>query len=154
MATITAWRITKARYASAAFSGEGAKREGGRWNSVGVPVVYMAQSRSLAVLEVLVHLDEDEMLKYYRLISAAFDRRLVKEIVASELPGNWKKNPPPPSTMRIGDKWIASGDSVVLRVPSAIVPHESIFLLNAQHPDFHKVELGRPEPFHFDRRLR
>src|SRR5947208_111572 len=106
MSKITAWRIVKARYASTAFSGEGAKGEGGRWNSVGVSVVYLAESRALALLEVLVHLDDDDFLKHYRLISASFDQKLVKELDPTALPGNWKQDAPARSTMLLGDRWI------------------------------------------------
>jgi len=154
MSSIIAWRIVKASYTSTAFSGEGAKREGGRWNSVGIPVVYLGESRALAVLEVLVHVEADDLLKHYRLISATFDRKFVKDLTLTELPENWKKDPPPRSTMRLGDSWIASGESAVLRVPSTIVPAESNFLLNPGHPDFENVKLGMPQSFRFDRRLR
>jgi len=154
MSEITAWRVVKARHASTAFSGEGAKREGGRWNSPGVPVVYLAESRALAVLEVLVHLNANEFLKHYRVISATFSDTLVSEIPAIELPDNWKREPPPLSTMRLGDRWFASGKSAVLRVPSTIVPAESNFLLNPGHPDYVKIKLGIPEPFRIDRRLK
>ena len=54
---IRAWRIVKTRYSADAFSGEGARLYGGRWNSPGVAMVYTAGSKSLATLEVLVHLD-------------------------------------------------------------------------------------------------
>ena len=154
MADITAWRVVKAKYASTAFTGEGAKREGGRWNSVGVPVVYLAESRALAILEVLVHLRRDDFLKYYRLIAVTFHSGLVQELAPAELSANWRQDPPPGSTMRVGDRWIASGKSAALRVPSTIVPAENNFLLNPVHPDFAKVKFGIPEPFRFDRRLK
>jgi RES domain-containing protein len=154
MSEITAWRVVKARFASTAFSGDGAKREGGRWNSPGVPVVYLAESRALAVLEVLVHLNANEFLKHYRVISATFWEAFVTEIPSAELPDNWKHEPPPRSTVRLGDRWIASGKSAVLRVPSTIVPAESNFLLNPKHPDFVKIKLGIPEPIRIDPRLK
>jgi len=154
MATITAWRIVKARYASAAFTGEGAKRDGGRWNSVGVAVVYLAESRALAIVENLVHLDADELIGHYRLLPATFDSGLVKELSTSELPMDWRRNPAPPSTSRLGDQWVRTGESAVLRVPSVIVPSESNFVLNPNHPQFHTIKLGPPEKFRFDRRLK
>jgi RES domain-containing protein len=153
MSSITAWRIVKATYASTAFSGEGAKRDGGRWNSVGIPIVYLAESRALAVLEVLVHLEADDLLKHYRLISLSMDAKFVKALAPTDLPENWKQDPPARSTIRLGDRWFASGESAVLRVPSAIVPAESNLLLNPAHPDFEKMKLGIPQLFRFDRRL-
>jgi len=154
MSDITAWRIVRERHAATAFSGEGAKREGGRWNSEGTPVVYVAESRSLAALEMLVNLEDDELLRHYRLVPATFSRMFVKELSAAELPASWKRSPPPLSTQSIGDKRIASAESVVLRLPSAVMPAESNFLLNPAHRDFRKVELGLPQPFRFDRRLK
>jgi RES domain-containing protein len=154
MTSITAWRIVKSKHTSTAFSGEGARREGGRWNSVGIPVVYLAESVSLAVLEMLVHLEGDELLKHYRVIPASFPRSLVKELDPKELSANWKKNPAPISTQRLGDQWIASRASVVLKVPSIIVARESNYLLNPHHPQFKRVHIGRPESFRFDQRLK
>ena len=63
--TFSAWRITKEVHAKSVFSGEGARLNGGRWNSRGTPLVYTAQSQSLAVLEMLVHLDSPELLKHF-----------------------------------------------------------------------------------------
>ncbi len=154
MSSITAWRIAKLKFLSSAFTGEGSKRYGGRWNSVGTPVVYLAESRSLAVLELLVHVDPGELLHHYRLIPVTFERKLMKEISVANLPADWRRNRPGSSTRSVGDGWIASGESVVLRVPSGIVPEESNFLLNPRHADFYKVDLGAPQPFRFDRRLK
>ncbi len=70
---LSAWRITKATHAPDAFSGEGAWHFGGRWNSPGTRVVYTAEHASLAVLEVLVHLESSLTLPKYSLIQAEFD---------------------------------------------------------------------------------
>jgi RES domain-containing protein len=150
---ITAWRIVSARHAATAFSGEGAMHASGRWHSRGTPLVYAAESKALAILEMMAHLEGYELLKHYRLISATFDESLVNVLQLGDLPSNWQKRPPPGSTKQIGDLWIASGKSVALRVPSVIVVGESNLLLNPNHPDFRKVRIGVPEPFRFDRRL-
>ena len=71
--TLSAWRITKQKHAKSAFSGEGARIYGGRWNSPGTPIIYTAQSQALAVLEVLVHLDSPELLKRYSLFEVEMD---------------------------------------------------------------------------------
>ena len=151
---VTAWRIVKARFAAAAFDGEGARRFGGRWNSKGVPVVYTAGSRALAVLEMLVHLEDSDLLKHYRLIPVTFRDALVKVLDPRVLPSTWKRRPTPASVRAIGDAWIAAGESAVLRVPSVVVPRENNYLLNPRHADFTKLVIDRPEPFRFDRRLR
>ena len=57
------------------------------------------------------------------------------------------------ATMRIGDQWVREARSVVLAVPSAIVPAERNFLLNPAHPDFRKVRQHKPVEFAFDARL-
>ena len=151
---ITAWRIVRARYAAAAFTGEGSRRASGRWNHRGTAMVYTAESRSLAVLEMLVHLDEDEFLKRYRLIPVTFQQSLVREMPVKDLPTNWNRYPAPDSTKEIGDAWVSLMESAVLKAPSVIVSGENNYLLNPQHADFHKIQIGTPQPFRFDRRLR
>jgi len=151
---ITAWRIVRANHAATAFTGEGAMRASGRWHSRGTPLVYAAESRALAFLEIMAHLEADELLKHYRLISATFDESLLTGLEPSDLPANWKQRPAPRTTKEIGDLWITSNDSVVLKVPSVIVAGESNFLINPNHADFAKVSIGAPELFRFDRRLR
>jgi len=151
---VKAWRITQQKHARTAFRGEGARLYGGRWNSPGVPIVYVAQSRSLAMLEVLVHLDTPALLRKYVFLEATFDASLVTDVERSSLPKNWRSDPVPPSVQAVGDRWAASGASAVLRVPSALVPDESNFLLNPRHADFGKIEVSRPRPFRFDARLK
>jgi RES domain-containing protein len=151
---ITAWRIVKTNLAATAFSGEGSMRASGRWHSRGTSVVYAAESRALAVLELMVHLEADELLKHYRLISAIFDESVLKVLQRPDLPPDWKKRRAPMTTKQIGDLWVAANDSVVLKVPSVIIEGESNYLLNPSHPDFRKVLIGEPQPFRFDPRLK
>jgi RES domain-containing protein len=148
-----AWRITKQRHARTPFSGEGARLYGGRWNSPGVPVVYVAESQSLAVLEVLVHLDAPALLEKYVFLEVDFDASLVIDLDRSSLSKNWQSDPVPEAIQAIGDWWVLSGDSAVLRVPSVLVPGESNFLLNPRHPDFGKIGISRSHAFRFDPRL-
>jgi RES domain-containing protein len=149
----TAWRITHRRHAKTAFDGEGARVFGGRWNSAGTSMVYTAESQALAVLEMLVHLDSPEPLKGYVLIEVTFDASLVKELTKSQLPRNWKTDPVPRQTQAVGDAWIKSGDSVVLAVPSVLVPGEKNYLLNPRHADFKKLKVGKPQAYTVDVRL-
>jgi RES domain-containing protein len=149
----TAWRIVKRKFRRAAFTGEGARRYGGRWNSKGVAVVYVAQSQSLAGLEMLAHLDSADLLRYYVAIPVSFDSRLVTEVGVSSLPKNWKNYPAPRSLRAIGDAWVSSGKSAVLRVPSVLVPSESNFLVNPRHSEYENLVIGEPLRFSFDPRL-
>lgn len=151
--SVAAWRIVKRKLAREAFSGEGARLYGGRWNSPGVSVVYTAQSQSLAALELLVHLENADLLHEYVVIEARFDGSLITRVAKKDLPKDWRANPPPAAARAIGDTWIAEEPSAVLELPSAIIPAESVFLLNSQHPDFPKIEIGEPRRFEFDLRL-
>jgi len=151
--TVTAWRITKRKHARHAFSGEGAREFGGRWNNPGTAVVYTAQSQSLATLEMLVHLDSADLLEKYVLLAADFDQSLVKVVDASNLPRNWRADPPPAQVRSIGDEWVLGGSSAVLQVPSVLVSGENNFLLNPGHQDFARIRFGKPLAFRFDARL-
>lgn len=147
---LQAWRIVKAKHAASAFSGEGARLYGGRWNSAGVSLVYTSGSKALAALESLVHLNPPVLFSYV-IISVGFDAALVEKV--STLPPGWNDMPAPPSTRVLGDLWAAQRRSAVLEVPSVIIPGESNFLLNPAHPDFAAISFGVAEPFAFDPRL-
>ncbi len=148
-----AFRIVKAKRAGDAFSGEGARRLGGRWSSHGNRVVYTAGSASLATLEVLVHLDHAALILSYVLFEAVFDEELVTELEVDSLPPTWRDYPAPPELQQIGDDWIAGGSSAVLRVPSVVIPIERCYVLNPAHPGFSAIQRSGPVPFEFDKRL-
>jgi len=150
---ITAWRIFKRKHQASAFSGEGARRSGGRWNSKGVAVLYASESPALAALEMLVQLQAHEILQAYLLASISFDEGLVEEVPRRQLPRPWRRDPAPPALQAIGDRWIAAASSAVLRVPSAIIDGEWNYLLNPEHRDFAQCIRGKATPFRFDRRL-
>ncbi len=150
----TSWRIVKAAYAATAMDGEGARVNGGRWNSPGTALVYTAESRALAALELLAHLQSSEILQSYVTIPVTFDAALIRSDDRARLPAGWSASPPPAALKRIGDLWAAEKRSAVLQVPSAIVPDEHNFLLDPAHPDFASVEVGEASAFRFDRRLR
>ena len=150
---VTAWRIVKSRYGSTAFDGEGARANGGRWNSAGVRVAYGSGSVALATLEVLIGLQRTGVLASYVLTSAQFDEESVEVIAAESLPDHWRRYPAPPETQTIGDRWVIEQRSLALQVPSAIIPTESNYLLNPAHPDFASVAISAPVAFAFDERL-
>jgi RES domain-containing protein len=148
---LRAWRIVKERHAATAFDGEGARLHGGRWNSVGVRVVYASGSKSLAALESLVHLPRPVTARYV-VIPVDIDEGLVEVFPAGRLPAGWTAEPPSPVSQRIGDVWVRAGRSAVLALPS-VLTRETNYLLNPAHPDFGKLHPGKPEPFSFDPRL-
>ena len=139
-------RLAKA--AHIALDGEGARLYGGRWNTPGRPMVYTAASPSLAVLEILVHLDlPPELLPTdYRLltIEVSDDIRLERLEVT------------PPETeacVRIGDDFLQRTEGLGLSVPSVVVPQERNLLINPSHPAAPQIRVLRAEPFAFDPRL-
>jgi len=151
----TAWRIVKAKLTEQAFDGEGARLYGGRWNSPGISVVYTSESIALAVLEILVHLADQETLQSYRLGSAEFDDSLLETLDPTRLPKSWRNSPAAAGLQQIGNDWIAGGSAAILQVPSVITgERESNYLLNPWHPEFAAIELQQPEPFWLDPRLR
>jgi RES domain-containing protein len=147
---LQAWRIVKAKHATTAFSGEGAAKVGGRWNSGGVSVVYASSTLSLAALESLVHLNPPVLFKYVA-FPIEFDEALVT--APGKLPKDWSIEPPGPASKSVGDAWVRAGKSAVLAVPTVIIPAETNYLLNPGHPDFQKIIVGKALPFAFDPRL-
>ena len=77
----------------------------------------------------------------------------VTRLGAAGLPADWRAEPVPESTQKIGDAWVAAGRTAILAVPSALYPEETNFVLNPVHPDFRKIEISEGEPFVFDPRM-
>ncbi len=152
---IRVWRLVKPRFAATAFDGEGARRQAGRWNSEGTPIVYTASTVSLAALELLVHADVEDMPAAYVAIAVDIPHSVrIESIEISTLPRHWRVSAPyPRQCQALGDGWFASGRTAVLAVPSVVVPMERNYLLNPAHPDFPKLMIGRPDKFRFDNRL-
>lgn len=135
------WRLCRRPFAD--LSGEGARRFGGRWNSPGRPVVYLAEHPALAVLEVRVHLDLP-----LDLLPADF------ALMRVQVPDGPTADPATrDETAARGDAWLTQASSAVLRVPSVLVPQAWNILLNPRHPDAAVAETQAIESFHFDPRL-
>ncbi len=144
----------KARHANAAFSGEGARLYGGRWTGRGRRAVYTSSTIALATLELLVHLGSVQPLAAYRLFRVTIPDGLIRPLPSGALPSDWRAYPAPAALQALGDRWLASGETAVLEVPSAIVEREVNYLLNPEHPDFGKILLGEAQPYAWDPRLR
>lgn len=149
----TAWRLVKTRHRLTAFTGDGARLFGGRWNHVGTPLVYTAGSLSLAALEILVNLDPSERMACFTAIPVTFNASLVTTLASETLPKNWRAMPAEDGTQALGTAWVAAGSSLVLEVPSAVIPEEPNYLINPAHPDFHRLAFGPTRPFLLDPRL-
>jgi RES domain-containing protein len=136
--------------------GEGARLNGGRWNSEGIPVVYASASLSLAVLEYLVHVEPALVPGDLVAMEVALpdDPALGAVAEASRFPpGDWRTYPAPGWQAELGDMWVADGTFLWLAVPSAIVPEEHNVLLNPRHPGMADVRVIGTRPFRFDPRL-
>lgn len=149
---LTTWRIVTQRWAQTAFDGEGARLYGGRWNSPGRALVYLADSRALAALESLVHHPGIPDLGYMR-FPVRFKSSLVEGISTTGLDACIQSPVIAPETQTVGDNWIERGRKPVLKVPSAIIPEEFNYLLNPAHPKFDQIEIGPAEHFAFDPRV-
>ncbi len=147
-----AFRLCRASFP--AYDGEGARRVGGRWNSKGTRVLYMSENRSLAVLEILVHLAASLPDRYVLGAAEIPDKVAVEIVDDARLPADWSTLDPREQelTKRIGDQWVAEQRSAVLSVPSVILGERN-YVLNPAHPDFGQIAFAEPVPFQFDRRL-
>ena len=130
------YRLVHHRWAAQAFEGEGARLYGGRWNSKGQPCVYTAGSEALAILEILVHLNNRVALKQYRLFRLSIPDEALLTLSPKHLPVSWQQQPATAETASIGDNWLQQQASLALAVPSVLAPREHNVLLNPEHPTF------------------
>ena len=149
----SAWRIVRASRAQTAFTGEGARRSGGRWNSPGVHVVYVSEHQSTAALEVFTNRMPFILEEKYKAFHLEWPDHLTERFPMEKLPANWRVFPAPSETKEIGDRWVQERRSAVLALPSAISPADTNFLLNPEHRDFKRIRIASPINFDFDPRL-
>ena len=124
------WRISN--YAD--LKGIGGLRGPGRWHNKGIPVVYLAESPALAMLEVLVHfeMDTSEVPDSYQLLEIEIDDdNGVSQLAVEHMPSDWRERVD--YTRSVGDEWLGGLDGVLLRVPSVITPHSWNYLFNPRH---------------------
>jgi RES domain-containing protein len=150
-----AFRLVKARHAATALDGEGARMAGGRWNAPGIPMAYCASTLSLAVLELLVHVDVEDLPEDLEAIQVEIPEDLPRHRVrVEELPEGWRGDPGRAALQALGSAWARAGSGCILEVPSAVVPSELNVLLNPGHPASHRIRIAGREPFSLDPRLR
>lgn len=151
------FRIEREKYLKSVLSGIGASLSSGfRWNSLATRLVYTAESRALALLEISVHLDIQEDLpsdRYYVEIEIP-DEVEILELDRKDLPLNWNAKPPILETQFLGDQFVRLQSAAVLRVPSAIVPEEYNYLINPTHPETHKIKVISSKRLSIDSRLK
>jgi len=148
------YRLIKQKYADDPLDPQGAKLHGGRWNSKGIPAVYASDSIALAALEKVVHLHRSDILNRFVLCKILLADEAIMTLAMDTLPPDWREDPPPSSTIAIGDEWLSSGESLALAVPSTIVPQQFNLIINPKHPDFGTLRDSVViERFIFDARL-
>src|SRR5260370_28034985 len=148
------WRVTRKAHADQVLSCEGGRRYGGRWNHVGVAVLYTSQSLSLAVLEYLVNLPitdlPDDLVSIQIEIGGDLPRA---EITINDLPDDWRTFPAIEELKDIGTHWAHKATTPILVVPSVVIPNEFNYLINPAHPRFNRINVVSVGPFALDTRL-
>lgn len=147
------YRISKNKYAKD-LSGAGSREHGGRWNRKGTSILYSSENISLAVLETLVHVDIDNLPDDLTLVTLTFpDGASSLKMDLKDLPDNWRAYPAPNKLAEIGSDWVDKANSLILKVPSVVIPGEQNILINPNHPEFKKVKIEEIADFKFDDRL-
>ncbi len=153
---MTVYRVTDQAYVASPLDGEGARLHGGRWNSKGLALAYTSQNLSLAMLEILVNLEDESVFDAF----VFFEVQVPDELIA--VPGTTPGVPAIPTdwnqgnrvlARNYGDRWAKNGSSLALRVPSAVNPIEANILINVRHADFARVTIGASQPLDLDPRL-
>jgi RES domain-containing protein len=154
---ISVWRIAadSPAYTADDRSGKGAELTGGRWNEKGVPLLYTSESRALACLETLVHLNSAglPLNRYLVELLISADAWAGRERFDAGMKVGWDAEPPGKVSIDWGTRWARDKRSLVAEVPSAIVPEEANLLLNPLHPDAAKVQALKRRKWTYDARL-
>lgn len=146
------WRLCRQIHSADAFSGEGARRYGGRWNSRGVPMVYCSTSLALAAIELFVHLDPTQAPDDLVSIAVTLPQgEPGRTIAPAELPARWWTGTL--ATRELGDGWVHSKSSLAMKVPSVPIRSEWNIVLNPLHPRMAEVRIDPPQAFVFDGRM-
>jgi RES domain-containing protein len=148
-----AYRLSSKAYRATAFTGEGARLAGGRWNHKGTHIVYCSESRALAAMELFVNLDPSLAPPELVFIAVDVPDGIITTVGIATLPSGWRDYPAPDAVKDIGTAWVNAGTSAALLVPSVVMPEEKNLLLNPDHADFDRVKIGKPIKFTFDGRM-
>lgn len=148
-----AFRLARRKYAIE-LSGKGASIAGARWNSKGTEIIYCAESRALAMAEVVVHLSLATLPSDFVMLKIDIPDGISMETIdVADLEPNWSVFPFSFSTQVIGDEFVRKGQACILKVPSAVVKGDFNYLINQYHSDFKKIEIVEQIDFPFDKRI-
>lgn len=147
---VTCFRIADNRYTI--FSGDGAQRIGGRWNLVGKPVIYASQNLSCAMVELRVHLNGIPLPNTHKFIEITSSSEVSTEKLSLKEFKTWDINNDSDSK-EYGNKWLEEQRSLILIVPSIVIPQEKNYIINPNHPEFIKLKASKPRALGWDSRL-
>ncbi|NQX00764.1 RES family NAD+ phosphorylase [bacterium] len=147
------YRIVQEHWAATALDGEGARLYGGRWNLPGIAAVYLAESRALAALEILVHAPREALKLNWILIELEIPEEKIDQVPIAKLPPNWQDQPTSHPAQAFGSRWLRDYRNLALRLPSVVIPEEKSLLLNPRDPAMRDLKPGRAQAFSFDPRL-
>lgn len=146
------YRLSNTLYAGD-LSGEGARLYGGRWNHAGIPCLYMAESRALAVLEFSVNVNLARLLRNLSMVEIEIPDDILA-LPIPQLPGNWKDAPAPAETKDLGTGLLSAASHAVIKVPSTVVPEEYNYLVNPNHPFGKTCRVLSRKDFVYDVRIK
>jgi len=147
------YRLAKKKFARD-ITGEGSRLYGGRWNHAGTPCVYTAENRALTILEYSVSIDLEDVPRALSLITLEVPNDSVTSCETADLPGNWKKVPAPVHTKNFGNRLLQEKTSLLIKIPSTIIPQEFNYIINPLHALIDKVKIVAEEDFVYDVRIK
>ena len=147
------FRLVKSEFVGK-LTGKGAAIKGGRWNSIGIEMIYTAGNRSLAMAEVAVHFSLGTLPSNFKMMTIEIPSTVsVMSLSEKKLPEGWNSFPSPVNTRQFGDRFILENGVAVLKVPSVVRPGDFNYLINPFHKDMSKIRIVSVEDFLFDKRL-
>jgi RES domain-containing protein len=154
VSSVILWRVSNYR----TLDGTGGLYTSGRWHTKGHPVLYCSLNPSTSLLETLVHLeiDAEDRPDHFQLLriegpDSEPDSLSIEKIEAESLPLNWTAEIS--ATRSIGDRWLAERRSLLLQVPSVLVPETWNVLVNPLHAEANLLKITREYDHAFDPRL-
>lgn len=142
------WRISRHRD----LSGAGGLAGAGRWHHAGQPVVYMAETPAAALLEVCVHTVASAVMPSFTLLKIVGPDVAIAEVQRNQLPNDWPEHNE--VTRNLGTEWLRGNSSLLLQVPSVILPETNNYLFNPRHRDAKKFAVVETIEHPFDIRLK
>ncbi len=146
------FRLSRAVYAEK-LDGKGAEKYGGRWNQLGIPMVYTSGTRALALLEILAGLPPTKLPGDLVLAEIEVPDQEVESLHIKSLPDNWDLYPATGATIKFGSEWADQKRSLLLEVPSSLISEEKNYLINPVHPLIDEAAIVATRSFRIDRRL-